>query len=140
VVKLGYSYSVAGNVETGTYERDFSTDEEALEFQRDLKGKPAAVYYNPNKPSKSTLSEPSIEALLRARPPKTSTDYTLSAPKSSLPALVRHFLWVFIILAFVGLVASVWVDLGAVMGRRVVPEAFSGFFTWGFLWFGSRQC
>jgi hypothetical protein len=100
----------------------------------------AAVYYNPNKPSKSTLSEPSIEALLQARPPKTSTDYNLSAPKSSLPALVRQFLWVFIILAFVGLVASVWVDLGAVMGRRVVPEAFSGFFTWGFLWFGSRQC
>jgi hypothetical protein len=32
VVELGYSYSVAGNVETGTYKRDFSTDEEALEF------------------------------------------------------------------------------------------------------------
>jgi hypothetical protein len=43
VVEISYSYWVAGNVETGTYKRDFDTDEEALEFQRDLKGRPVAV-------------------------------------------------------------------------------------------------
>ncbi len=124
VVEISYSYSVAGNVEAGTYKRGFNTDDEALEFQRDLKGKPVAVHYNPNKPSKSALSEASIEQLLQARPPRTLTEYALSAPKSSVPPLVRRFLWVFIILSFVGLVASLWVHLGAVMGRRVAPEAF----------------
>jgi Protein of unknown function (DUF3592) len=124
VVEISYSYSVAGNVETGTYKRGFNTDDEALEFQRDLKGKPVAVHYNPNKPSNSALSEESVERLLQARPPSTPTDYTLAVPKGSLPPLLRQFLWVFIILAFVGLVASVWVYVGAVMGRRVVPEPF----------------
>ncbi len=56
VVELGYSFSVAGSIETDIYKRDFNTDEEALEFQRDLKGKPVAVHYNPNKPSNSALS------------------------------------------------------------------------------------
>jgi hypothetical protein len=124
VVEISYSYSAAGNTATGTYKRDFDTDEEALEFQEDLKGKPVAVHYNPNKPSNSALSEASVELLLQTRPPRTSTDYPLSVQKSSLPPLVRQFLWVFIILAFVGLVASVWVHVGAVMGRRVVPEPF----------------
>lgn len=124
VVEISYSYSAAGNTATGIYKRDFDTDEEALEFQRDLKGKPVAVHYNPNNPSNSALSEESIERLLQTRPPRTPTDYPLSAQKSSLPPLLRQFLWVFIILAFVGLVASLWVHVGAVMGRRVVPEPF----------------
>jgi hypothetical protein len=70
VVELGYSYSVAGNVDGGIYKRDFATDEEALEFQRDLKGRPVAVHYNPSKPSKSRLSESSIETVLQTRSPK----------------------------------------------------------------------
>jgi len=86
-VWLAYSYSAAGNTATGTYKRDFDTDEEALEFQEDLKGKPVAVHYNPNKPSNSALSEASVELLLQTRPPRTSTDYPLSVQKSSLPPL-----------------------------------------------------
>ena len=84
VVERGYSYSVAGNVETGTYKRDFST-EEALEFQRDLKGKPVAVHYNPNKPSKSTLSEPSSRHCCRRdhRKPLPSTPYRLQKESTS---------------------------------------------------------
>jgi Protein of unknown function (DUF3592) len=124
VVEISYSYSAAGNTETGIYKRDFDTDDEAVEFQRDLKGKPVAVHYNPNNPSNSALLEASVEQLLQTRPPRTSTDYPLSGQKSSLNPLLRQFLWVFIILAFVGLVASVWVHAGAVMGRRVAPEPF----------------
>jgi hypothetical protein len=122
VVELGYSYSVAGNVEGGIYKRDFATDEEALEFQRDLKGRPVGVHYNPSKPSKSTLSESSIETMLQTRAPKTVGELVLSIPKSPVSIIIRQFLWVFVALSFVGLVLSLWVHLGAVMGRRVAPE------------------
>lgn len=83
VVELGYSYSVVGNVEAGFYKRDFRTEEEAWEFLRDLKGKPVAVHYNPNKPSTSTLSEPSIETLLQTRAPKPATEKFLSKMQGS---------------------------------------------------------
>jgi Protein of unknown function (DUF3592) len=124
VVELGYSYSVAGNVEGGIYKRDFATDEEAVEFQRDLEGKSVAVHYNPSKPSKSTLSESSIETLLQTRAPKTVGDLILSIPKKPLPAILSQFLWVFVVVSCVGLALSIWVHLEAVMGRRVAPEPF----------------
>ena len=124
VLELSYSYWVAGNLETGIYGREFSTDAEALEFQRDLKGKSVAVHYNPGKPSNSALSESSIETLLQTRPPRSDSEYVLSAPTSSIPPLVRRFLWIFVVLSAVGLVVSLWVHLGAVAGRRVAPEAY----------------
>jgi len=124
VVELGYSYSVAESVEGGIYKRDFAADEEALEFQRDLKGRRVAVHYNPTKPSKSTLSESSIETLLQTRAPKTASELILSIPQSPVSIIVRQFLWVFIALSFVGLILSFWVHFGAVMGRRVAPESF----------------
>lgn len=122
VAELTYSYWVAGNLETGIYKRDFSTDAEALEFQRDLKGKPIAVHYNPSKPSNSALSEASIETLLQTRPPKSKSEQVPSAPTNSIPPLVSRFLWVFVALSAVGLGVSFWVHLGAVAGRRVAPE------------------
>jgi len=124
LVELGYSYSVAGNVEGGIYKRDFATDEEALEFQRDLKGRSVAVHYNPSNPSSSTLSESSIETLLQTRPSRAIGELTLSIPKEPLPTIVSRFLWVFVVLSCVGLALSIWVHLGAVLGRRVAPEPF----------------
>jgi hypothetical protein len=120
--ELGYSYSVSGKVEDGLYKREFNSEEEAWEFVRDLKGKPVAVHYNPDKPSASTLSEESVETLLRTRAPKPATEMPVSA--NHIPSMVSPFLWVFVILSAVGLVVSLWVHVGAVMGRRVAPEAF----------------
>ena len=54
--------------------------------------------------------------------PKTAGELILSIPKSPVSIVVRQFLWVFIALSFVGLVLSVWVHFGAVMGRHVAPE------------------
>jgi hypothetical protein len=124
VAELSYSYWVEGNLEKGIYKRDFSTDAEALEFQRDLKGKPVAVHYNPSRPSNSTLSEASVETLLQTRPPKSDSEQVRSAPTNSIPPLVSRFLWVFVVLSAVGLVVSFWVPLGAIAGRRVAPVPF----------------
>ena len=124
VAELGYSYSLAGSVYAGRFKREFGTEAEAWEFLRDLKGKPVSVQYNPNKPSTSTLIESSIESLLRTRMPAPVPDALTYAAANPVPPWLAPLLWVFIALAAVGLVVSLWVHLGAVMGRRVAPEAF----------------
>ena len=68
VAALGYSYSVAGTVYSGTYKQEFEVEEDAWEFARRLKGGVITVQYNPNQPSVSVLSEPSIEALQQGHP------------------------------------------------------------------------
>jgi CubicO group peptidase (beta-lactamase class C family) len=123
VAELGYSYRVVGQVEAGFYKREFYTEEEAQEFLRDLKGKPVTVQYNPNKPSTSIVSEPSIQTLLQTRAPKPVAEIFSSVSTSSVPPLVSRLLWVFVFLSAIGLAVSLWVHLGAVMGRRVAPEA-----------------
>jgi hypothetical protein len=125
VAELGYSYFVAGRTSSGRYRREFGSEEEALEFVRDLRGKPVAVQYNPSKPSTSTLSESSVETLLKARPPKPETEVKLfkSALADTSLSWPKPILWACVGLSAVGLVLSLWVHLGAVMGRRVAPEA-----------------
>jgi hypothetical protein len=122
VAELGYSYSVAGTLQSGRYRREFPTEHEAEEFVRDLKGKPVAIHYNAIRPSRSALLEPDIESLQQNRAPSPLADYPSAA--NSVPDWIRPFLWLFVCFSAIGLVVSLWVHLGAVMGRRVAPEAF----------------
>jgi hypothetical protein len=122
VAEFGYSYSVAGTLHSGLYKREFPTEHEAEEFVRDLKGKPVAVHFNSNHPSSSALLEPDIEGVLQNRAPSPLADYPSAA--NSVPDWIRPFLWLFVCFSAIGLVVSLWVHLGAVMGRRVAPEAF----------------
>jgi hypothetical protein len=124
VAELEYSYSVAGATYSGTYKRQFEVEEEAWEFLRELKGGVVTVHYNSKKPSVSILSEQSIETLQQIRPPAPFTDSTQFAATDSVPSFLRPFIWVFVGLSAVGLFISLYVHLGAVMGRRVAPEAF----------------
>ena len=120
VAELGYSYSVAGTPYRGRYKKDFPTEPEADEFIRDLKTKPVEVHYSPSKPASSALLPLDIEPLLQNRAPAP----LVSSAANSVPDWIRPFLWFFVCLSAVGLVVSLWVHLGAVMGRRVAPEAF----------------
>jgi hypothetical protein len=122
VAQLGYSYSIAGSTYSGQYKRQFPTEQEAEEFVRDLQGKPVAVHCNSNRPSRSALLESDIEVLLRNRAPNPTGGAPSTA--NSVPDWIRPFLWFFVWLSAIGLVVSLWVHLGAVMGRRVAPEAF----------------
>jgi hypothetical protein len=110
---------VAGSLEAGNYQRDFPTEQEAREFMRDLKGKPVAVHYNPNKSSSSRLLEGSLDILLRNRAP-ISLDESV-AEEDAVPGWARPLLWTFIAISVIGLVLSLWVHLGAVMGRQAAP-------------------
>jgi hypothetical protein len=119
--ELGYSYSVAGTSHSGLYRRELPTQNEAEEFIRDLKGKPVAIHYHSTSTSSSALLEPDIEALLQNRAPASSVSF---AEPNFVPHWIRPFLWFFICFSAIGLVLSLWVHLGAVMGRRVAPAAF----------------
>lgn len=121
VAELGYSYSVAGTLNSGHYKRDFPTAGEADEFVRDLQDKAVVVHYNPNKASSSALLGPDIEAILQNRAPAPVPDFSAA---NSVPDWSKPFLWFFVCFSAVGLVVSLWVHLGAVMGRRVAPQSF----------------
>jgi len=119
VAELGYSYSVAGTLNSGRYKRDFATEREANEFVRDLNEKALVVHYDSARPSSSVLLEPDIEVLLQNRAPASASDDSEAA--NSIPDWLRPFIWLFVALSAIGLVVSLWVHLGAVMGRSVSP-------------------
>jgi hypothetical protein len=122
VAELGYSYCVAGTVNSGRYKREFPTEHEADEFVRDLQDKAVAVHYDPAKPSSSALLDPDVEVVQQNRAPAPFPDFPLAA--NAIPDWIRPFLWVFVLLSAIGLVVSLWVHIGAVMGRRVAPQSF----------------
>ena len=120
VAQLGYSYSVAGSIHSGMYKHEFPTEPAADNFVRYLKGKAVAVRYSPSKPSVSMVLEPDIEAVLQNRPPSTDDE---SVARTTIPEWLRPFIWVFVWLSAIGLLVSLWVHIGALMGRGV-PSAF----------------
>jgi hypothetical protein len=120
---LAYSYSMSGDVFHGEYKRNFASEQAALEFLRGLEGQTISIQYSPNKPSRSVLLDDTVETLLRNRPPvPDARDWT-----DSLPPLLKPFLGLFAFLSFVGLVLSIWVHVGALLGRQVAPD----YFFWG---------
>ena len=121
LVELHYSYSFAGITHSGRFTRDIPTEYEAEEFIRDLQGKAIVVHYNPEKPSRSILLERDVEFLLQSRSPAPPPPLPSA---NAVPPWIRPFLPVFIAISAVGLILSLWVHLGAVMGQRVAPEAF----------------
>jgi hypothetical protein len=100
-----------GDVEAGFYKREFGTENEASEFVRDLKGKPVAVHYNPDKPSSSTVLGASIDTLLQTRAPRPVWELNASSRSDAVPEWLQPFVWIFIGLSAVGFVLSLWVLL-----------------------------
>jgi Protein of unknown function (DUF3592) len=120
VAQLGYSYSVAGSTHSGLYKQEFPTEPAANDFVRDLRGKAVAIRYSPSKPSLSMVLEPDIEAVLQNRPPSGDDE---SVIRAAIPEWLRPFIWFFVWLSAIGLVVSLWIHIGALMGHGV-PSAF----------------
>jgi hypothetical protein len=121
VAELGYSYSVVGERYGQVFKREFSSEPEAWDFVRDLKGKPMTVHFNPSQPSSSTLSNPDLEKLLQARAPQPFLEDDV---EDSVPNWLKPLVWIFVAVSAVGLVLSLWIHIGSVMGRRVAPAQY----------------
>lgn len=122
-IVLSYSYTLSGDSFHGTYKQSFGSESEAMEFLRGLQGQTVPVQYHPNKPARSVLLESTVEALLRNRPPVPDSG---NAPPwtDSLPFWLKPFVGLFALLAIVGLILSIWVHVGALLGRQVAPDSF----------------
>jgi hypothetical protein len=123
---LAYSYNLSGESFRGEYRRSFPSEGDAHEFLRGLEGQSIPVQYHSSKPARSVLLESSVEALLGNRPPLPDSSQADSW-KEPLPNWARPFLGFFAFLALIGLLLSIWVHVGALLGRRVAPE----YFFWG---------
>jgi hypothetical protein len=121
--ELAYSYTLDGQYLSGVYSRLFPTEAEGAEFVRDLQGVTAIVSYNPHRPEESTLTDASVSNLLAMRPPRPEGDFEI--PVAAVPSWTKPLLWPLVGLAALGLVLSLWVHFGAVLGQRSRPKPFS---------------
>jgi hypothetical protein len=115
--EIAYSYRVDGNTYTGQNRREFGDEDEAWEFLRDLKDKAVAIQYNPRKPGASSLSEPSLQTLLQARPSMPAGSSAVAT--RTIPQWTRPFLWFFAVLSLIGLILSLFVHISAIMGSQM---------------------
>ena len=118
---MEYSYILSGETFLGKYKRSFASEEKAEEFLRGLEGQTVPVQYHPSKPVRSALPEATIETLLHSRPPAIALDDLKTSP---LPAGKRVLFTLCAVLSLAGLILSLWVHIGALLGRRVAPEDF----------------
>jgi Protein of unknown function (DUF3592) len=124
VAELNYSYSMAGSSFAGSYYREFPTEWEAWDFLRDLEGKAVTVLVDPDKPSSSTLSESAVETLLQTRPQISEDELAAGRIGNAVPSFLTRFLPMFLALSGIGFIVSLCVNIGSLMGRRVLPEGF----------------
>lgn len=119
---LEYSYSMNGEDYSGIYKRS-GTQAEAVEFVRDMQSQPVAVHVNPENQSKSTLAEADVEELLKSKRPLTESELVASEEADALPRWAAPLLWPLVFLSATGLLASLVVHIGALLGRQLVPTA-----------------
>jgi hypothetical protein len=62
--------------------------------------------------------EPDIEALLRNRPTMEDSDSVIA---NAVPEWLRPLIWVLVVISATGLVLSLWIHIGAIMGRLAPP-------------------
>jgi Protein of unknown function (DUF3592) len=123
--ELTYSYNFEGEHYFGRYKEVVGSEAEGWEFVRDLKGEAVMVSYNPGKPAMSTLTQDAITALLSRRPPAGEGGFQVTV--SDAPGWMKPLLWPMVALSVLGMALSLWVHLGAIVGKKVVPEPL--FFT-----------
>ena len=122
VAELNYSYAVNGQNYVGRFERKFATEEEAQESVRDLPGKSSFVRYNPDRPNQSMLLPQDLEGLLSTRSVVEDASAITLPRRNTLPLWSLPFLGLFLALAGVGFVLSMWIHIGALFGVKVAPQ------------------
>jgi hypothetical protein len=123
IAELDYSYKVEGQHYNGKLQRDYTDEDEAKEFVRGLEGQAVAIRYNPNSHSDSLLPEVELATLLANRPPSPEIDAARAASRR-LPSWLKPLLWLLVLAATVGLIASISVHVATFFGRQLLPEKY----------------
>jgi hypothetical protein len=122
--EINYSYFVGGTTHTGQYSRMFYSDADALEFIRDLQGKSLTAQVRCTKPAQSLVFDSEIEHLIGARPVLSHEQIKSKNPDDPAQSWFAPYLPLFIFLAAVGFLVSLWVHVGALLGKIVAPPSF----------------
>jgi hypothetical protein len=120
-VRAHYSYSVAGEQYQAVYKRLFDGEVDAWDLAEALDEKNVLVHYAANKPAKSDLAEAAVQQLLDAR----SAMIAIPMGSGEVKPLFPHGkLWLtpLIVLAGLGLLGSVYVLIGSLMGKDFAPR------------------
>ena len=124
VATLTYSYEAIGARYTGTYKREFGTNEESHDFIRDLDGKALTVQYDPTHPSRSAVLESSIETLLSSRPPASVSPLDVYRYRNPLPKWLTLLVPLFETLSLIGFALSLFVNLEALLSNSAPSSYF----------------
>ena len=124
VSEIDYTYSAEGQTYVGTFRKKFQRELEAFDYTDGLLNSPIVVSYKAAAPSKSALTE---EEVVKARAFGTipaevfeqagTGEYVISPKLHGLVAAV-------IVLAAIGLGASLYVHVNALMGKKVLQVQF----------------
>jgi len=111
--RLYYSFSVLGRRYTGRYSQEFSYQDDAENWIRDLQGKPVAVHYSSRFPALSSILDDDLQALLAARPPIATGTEPSPVPVPQLTGWKRALGLVLLAIAAVGFIVSAMVHISA---------------------------
>jgi len=119
-----YIYEVAGAKHSGTYKRQFGTDEESDDFLRNLVGRDVRVQFNPEHPTDSFVLDSAIDSLLSSRPPSAASPLEIRRYWNPLPVWLVRVSPLFEALAIIGFVVSALVNVGTLSSRWSPPNYF----------------
>ena len=122
--ELNYSYFVAGSSYSGKYIKKCDSEDAANEFVRGLAGAVAVVHYDPAQPANSMLLDSDLQSLIANRPPVPQAQIASQFNSNLTPSWLKPFIWIFISLAALGLLLSLWVHINALLGHVVIPDKY----------------
>jgi hypothetical protein len=120
-LELHYSYRVNSETYVGSFRKDFDDPDEAHGWAKALDGKQVAVRHNPDKDSASQLRETDLEPMVKAAAPLMLRQ----AEENRLLAWERSFVWLGLVVAIVGVAATMAILLGEILGRPPIMDTAS---------------
>jgi len=125
MARLDYSFLLRGRRYTGRYSREFSYEDDAEEFVRDLQGKPLLIHHSSRWPMLSMAFKDDVEALLLTRSPELPTDPGRAVPLSKPVPLYKKLLaYPLMLVALAGFLLSLYVHIATWLGQIVLPESW----------------
>jgi hypothetical protein len=124
ISRLDYSFAIVARRYTGRYSRTFNYEDDAREWIRNLEGRTVAVHYWPRWPALSVAGKGDIEVLLRSRLPAPPVPIQDEPEDGEISTIRMALTYLFMALAAIGFGLSLYVHLGSLIGRVLLPQSW----------------